>query len=183
MIQCVISCEGPDHCQGIPNVRDSTPCHSRPTRHQVRRAAPPARHAGNTKERDHASDNSSKRCNYLRWECWDGPANAHARRAYPLVSVARKGGGRSFQQRDAANLKDPRNATVRCFFKYRYFGFIVVMTPNIIVVKCNFLRASIFNMLASLRYGVICDRGGTVKQNRVHIKEYDKRHGPYTASQ
>ncbi|KAL0867497.1 hypothetical protein ABMA27_008280 [Loxostege sticticalis] len=28
---------------------------------------------------------------------------------------ARKGGGRSFQHRDAANLKEPRNATVRCF--------------------------------------------------------------------
>ncbi|KAL0829330.1 hypothetical protein ABMA28_004123 [Loxostege sticticalis] len=101
---------------------------------------------------------------------------------------ARKGGGRSFQHRDAANLKEPRNATVRCFgvaktwvhsllgyllqcrahssFRKRYLGFIVVMTPNIMVVKCSLLRASIFIMFASLRYGVICDRGGIVKQNR-----------------
>ncbi|KAL0870363.1 hypothetical protein ABMA27_005373 [Loxostege sticticalis] len=29
-------------------------------------------------------------------------------------STARSGGGRSFQHRDAANLKEPRNAAVRC---------------------------------------------------------------------
>ncbi|KAL0830713.1 hypothetical protein ABMA28_002847 [Loxostege sticticalis] len=62
---------------------------------------------------------------------------------------ARKGGGRSFQYRDAANLKEPRNATVRCFgvtymlvhillgclaahsnFSYRYLGLAILMTPN-----------------------------------------------------
>ncbi|CAK1583206.1 unnamed protein product [Parnassius mnemosyne] len=31
------------------------------------------------------------------------------------TSWARKGGGRLFQHRDAANLKEPRNAMVRCF--------------------------------------------------------------------
>ncbi|KAL0859510.1 hypothetical protein ABMA27_010666 [Loxostege sticticalis] len=117
--------------------------------------------------------------NYLRW---DGG------RSHQRSCAARKGGGRSFQHRDAANLKEPRNATVRCFgvaktwvhsllgyllqcrahssFRKRYLGFIVVMTPNIMVVKCSLLRASIFIMFASLRYGVICDRGGIVKQNR-----------------
>ncbi|CAK1601232.1 unnamed protein product [Parnassius mnemosyne] len=45
----------------------------------------------------------------------------HARRSIPpvlnvfLTCRACKGGGRLSQYRDAANLKEPRNATVRCF--------------------------------------------------------------------
>ncbi|KAL0868927.1 hypothetical protein ABMA27_007256 [Loxostege sticticalis] len=111
---------------------------------------------------------------------------------------ARKGGGRSFQHRDAANLKEPRNATARCFgvtnklvhillgrlaahsnFSYRYLGLAILMTPNNRVARCNCLRASIFNMFAALRNGrahafcTLC----TSREVLFRIQ------GPYTMSQ
>ncbi|XP_028160589.1 uncharacterized protein LOC114353001 isoform X2 [Ostrinia furnacalis] len=141
---------------------------------------------------------------------WDRPANPmRASMTFRL----RKGGGRSFQHRVAANLKEPRNAMERCLgvakmcvqallvrpslflaqssFSYRYLGLCVVMIPNIIVARCSLLRAAIFIMFAALRNGVTCARGGTVKQKRAQafcalctsLSDLAMRQGPYTVSQ
>ncbi|KAL0839121.1 hypothetical protein ABMA28_017097 [Loxostege sticticalis] len=111
-------------------------------------------------------------------------------------SKARKGGGRSFQHLEAANLNDPRKAAVRWIcvektFSYRYFGFPVLMTSNSMVARCSFMRASILSWPASLMKGVTCDRGGTLKQKRMqafctrctNLTEKPRRQGPYTVSQ
>ncbi|RVE41098.1 hypothetical protein evm_011020 [Chilo suppressalis] len=66
-------------------------------------------------------------------------------------SRSRTGGRRTFQHCEAANLKDPRNAAVRCFgvtktYEHDLLGYLLTSLAQI-----NF----------SYRTGVTCERGGT----------------------